>query len=121
MRLYHLTLAEIDRIAAESPASVRRVGSIRQAASDEELDDCRVQLDAMRADDLPAFDIELIERPTAANALGVKGSGQAGCIAAPQTVMAAILDALSPAGVEALDMPATPERVWRALNEAPRR
>ena len=34
-----------------------------------------------RADDLPAFDIELIERPTAANPLGVKGSGQAGCIA----------------------------------------
>jgi aerobic carbon-monoxide dehydrogenase large subunit len=73
-----------------------------------------------RADDLPPFDIELIERPTAANPLGVKGSGQAGCIAAPQTVMAAILDALRPAGVEALDMPATPERVWRALNEAQR-
>jgi carbon-monoxide dehydrogenase large subunit len=73
-----------------------------------------------RADDLPAFDIELVERPTAANPLGVKGSGQAGCIAAPQTVMAAILDALRPAGVEALDMPATPERVWRALREAQR-
>ena len=68
-----------------------------------------------RADDLPSFDIDLIERPTAANPLGVKGSGQAGCIAAPQTVMAAILDALRPAGVTALDMPAMPERVWRAL------
>jgi carbon-monoxide dehydrogenase large subunit len=74
-----------------------------------------------RADDLPLFDIELIERPTLANPLGVKGSGQAGCIAAPQTVMAAILDALRPAGVETLDMPATPERVWRALREAERR
>ena len=74
-----------------------------------------------RADDLPPFDIELVERPTAANPLGVKGSGQAGCIAAPQTVIAAILDALRPAGVEALDMPATPERVWRALREAERR
>ncbi len=74
-----------------------------------------------RADDFPFFDIELIERPTAANALGVKGSGQAGCIAAPQTVMAAVLDALRPAGVEALDMPATPERVWQALREAARR
>jgi carbon-monoxide dehydrogenase large subunit len=69
-----------------------------------------------RADDLPAFDITLVERPTAANPLGVKGSGQAGCISAPQTVMAAILDALRPAGVSQLDMPATPERVWRALN-----
>ena len=68
-----------------------------------------------RADDLPDFDIELVERPTAANPLGVKGSGQAGCIAAPQTVMAAVLDALRAAGVEAIDMPATPERIWKAL------
>ena len=75
-----------------------------------------------RADDLPSFDIDLDRacRPTA-NPLGVKGSGQAGCIAAPQTVMAAILDALRPAGVEALDMPATPERVWRALAARRRR
>ncbi len=68
-----------------------------------------------RADDLPAFDITLVERPTQANPLGVKGSGQAGCIAAPQTVMAAVLDALRPAGVEAIDMPTTPERIWQAL------
>jgi carbon-monoxide dehydrogenase large subunit len=70
-----------------------------------------------RADDLPAFDITLVERPTQANPLGVKGSGQAGCIAAPQTVMAAVLDALKPAGIKHLDMPATPERIWRALDE----
>jgi carbon-monoxide dehydrogenase large subunit len=68
-----------------------------------------------RADDLPAFDIALIERPTQANPLGVKGSGQAGCIAAPQTVMAALLDALRPAGVQAIDMPATSEKVWKSL------
>ncbi|MBV8412972.1 MAG: xanthine dehydrogenase family protein molybdopterin-binding subunit [Alphaproteobacteria bacterium] len=68
-----------------------------------------------RAEHLPGFDITLIERPTMANPLGVKGSGQAGCIAAPQTIMAAILDALRPMGVTRLDMPATPERVWRAL------
>ena len=71
-----------------------------------------------RADDLPSFDIALIERPTAANPLGVKGSGQAGCIGAPQTVMAAVLDALRPAGVQSLDMPATPARVWQALQAA---
>lgn len=68
-----------------------------------------------RATDLPFFDIELIERPTEANPLGVKGSGQAGCIGAPQTVMAAVLDALRAAGVERLEMPATPARVWEAL------
>jgi carbon-monoxide dehydrogenase large subunit len=71
-----------------------------------------------RADDLPAFDIALIERPTNANPLGVKGSGQAGCIAAPQTVMAAVLDALRPAGVQAIDMPATPEKIWKALSRS---
>ena len=68
-----------------------------------------------RADDLPSFDITLVETPTQSNPLGVKGSGQAGCISAPQTIMAAVLDALRSAGVETLDMPATPERVWRAL------
>jgi aerobic carbon-monoxide dehydrogenase large subunit len=68
-----------------------------------------------RADDLPPFEITLAELPTSANPLGVKGSGQAGCIAAPQTIINAIVDALAPLGIEHLDMPATPERVWRAI------
>lgn len=68
-----------------------------------------------RAGDLPMFDIKLVERPTRANSLGVKGSGQAGAIAAPQTVMAAIRDALASAGATEIDMPATPQRVWQAL------
>lgn len=51
--IYRLTLAEMDRIAAEAPGVVRRVGSLRIAASPEEADDCRAQLEAMRADDLP--------------------------------------------------------------------
>jgi carbon-monoxide dehydrogenase large subunit len=68
-----------------------------------------------RADDLPSFDITLAELPTSANPLGVKGSGQAGCIAAPQTIINAVVDALSPLGIDHIDMPATPERVWRAI------
>ena len=56
--------------------------------------------------------------PTQANPLGVKGSGQAGCIAAPQTIVNAVLDALAPLGITDLDMPATPERVWRAIQGA---
>ena len=68
-----------------------------------------------RADDLPGFEITLVELPTEANPLGVKGSGQAGCIAAPQTIINAILDALAPLGIDHIDMPATPERVWRAI------
>jgi aerobic carbon-monoxide dehydrogenase large subunit len=73
-----------------------------------------------RADDLPPFEITLAELPTAVNPLGVKGAGQAGCIGAPQTIINAILDALAPLGIEHIDMPATPERVWRAIRSARR-
>src|SRR3979411_487914 len=73
-----------------------------------------------RADDLPLLDVTLAELPTAVNPLGVKGAGQAGAIAAPQTIINAILDALSPLGIEHIDMPATPERVWRAIRGAHR-
>ncbi|WP_135466718.1 xanthine dehydrogenase family protein molybdopterin-binding subunit [Crenalkalicoccus roseus] len=71
-----------------------------------------------RAADLPALEIGFGECPTASNPLGVKGCGQAGAIAAPQAVMAAVLDALAPLGVTALDMPATPLRVWQAIRTA---
>jgi len=73
-----------------------------------------------RADDLPDLDITLDGRPTASNPLGVKGAGQAGAIAAPQTIVCAVLDALGPLGIEHIDMPATPERVWRAIRAARR-
>ncbi|MGQ0583799.1 MAG: xanthine dehydrogenase family protein molybdopterin-binding subunit [Reyranella sp.] len=92
--------------------------TVYDAASGQLLSGSLMDYALPRADDLPFFDIDLIERPTAANPLGVKGSGQAGCIAAPQTVMAAVLDALRPAGVIAIDMPATPARVWQALKSA---
>ncbi len=69
-----------------------------------------------RAQDLPSFSGGLNEAaPTPSNPLGVKGSGQAGCIAAPQTIMNAILNALAPLGITHLDMPATPQRVWNAV------
>jgi carbon-monoxide dehydrogenase large subunit len=71
-----------------------------------------------RAADLPNLDITLIGIPTAANPLGVKGAGQAGAIAAPQTIISAVLDALAPLGVTHIDMPATSERVWRAIQQA---
>ncbi|MFN3672230.1 MAG: xanthine dehydrogenase family protein molybdopterin-binding subunit, partial [Bosea sp. (in: a-proteobacteria)] len=71
-----------------------------------------------RADDLPAFELEMVEIPTQANPLGAKGSGQAGCIGAPQTVMHGILDALRPLGVSHIDMPATPARIWHAIQAA---
>jgi aerobic carbon-monoxide dehydrogenase large subunit len=72
-----------------------------------------------RADDLPPLNITLAELPTKANPLGVKGAGQAGCMAAPQTIINAILDALAPLGITHIDMPATPERIWHAIRSAP--
>ena len=73
-----------------------------------------------RAQDLPEFDITLTGVPTNANPLGVKGSGQAGAMASPQAIIAAVLDALAPLGVTHIDMPATPERIWRAMQDAKR-
>ncbi len=70
-----------------------------------------------RADDLPSFEMEINEVPTPTNPMGVKGAGEAGCVGALPAVMNAIVAALRPLGVTTLDMPATPERVWRAMQE----
>src|SRR5215203_491871 len=70
-----------------------------------------------RAADLPRFDVVMREVPTQANPLGAKGPGQAGCIGAPQTIIAAILDALRPLGVTHIDMPATPACIWGAISQ----
>jgi carbon-monoxide dehydrogenase large subunit len=56
--------------------------------------------------------------PTALNPLGAKGVGEAGAIAAPAAVVNAVVDALAPLGVEHLDMPLTPDKVWAALEKA---
>ncbi|HKU05768.1 MAG TPA: xanthine dehydrogenase family protein molybdopterin-binding subunit [Bradyrhizobium sp.] len=72
-----------------------------------------------RADDIPSFEGALTpDFPSRANRLGVKGSGQAGAIAAPATIMNAVMNALAPLGVRHIDMPATPARIWEALRKA---
>jgi carbon-monoxide dehydrogenase large subunit len=53
--------------------------------------------------------------PAKTNTLGVKGCGEAGCAGALPSVMNAVIDALAERGITHLDMPATPEKVWRAL------
>jgi carbon-monoxide dehydrogenase large subunit len=68
-----------------------------------------------RADDLPDIEVDLIEVPCETNPLGVKGAGEAGAVGSPPAVVNAIIDAL---GVVAIDMPATPETVWKALHAA---
>jgi carbon-monoxide dehydrogenase large subunit len=68
-----------------------------------------------RAEDLPDIEVELIEVPCRTNPLGVKGAGEAGAIGSPPAVINAILDALAPLDVTDIDMPATPEKLWRAI------
>jgi carbon-monoxide dehydrogenase large subunit len=67
---------------------------------------------------LPAVETEATVTPSPTNPMGVKGIGEAGTIAAPPTVVGAVLDALEPLGVESLDMPLTDETVWRAIEDA---
>ncbi len=74
-----------------------------------------------RGTDLPRFQIRFVEVPTASNPLGVKGAGQAGAIAAPHTVINAVVDALRPLGIEHVDMPATPQRIWSLIQAARKR
>ncbi len=71
-----------------------------------------------RADDLPDIEVELLEVPCESNPLGVKGAGEAGAVGSPPAVINAVVDALSGDGVTHIDMPATPEKVWRALSLA---
>ncbi len=67
------------------------------------------------AADLPHFHTDRTETPSTTNPLGVKGVGEAGTIASPPAVINAVVDALRPFGVDDIVMPATPERVWRAI------
>jgi aerobic carbon-monoxide dehydrogenase large subunit len=71
-----------------------------------------------RANEFPDIEVELLEIPCASNPLGVKGAGEAGAVGSPPAVINAIIDALSGDGVTHIDMPATPERVWRAIGLA---
>ena len=71
-----------------------------------------------RADDIPLFDVDHHEVPTQVNPLGAKGVGEAGTVGALPALLNAVNDALAPLGVRHLDMPVTPERVWRAIQDA---
>jgi carbon-monoxide dehydrogenase large subunit len=69
-----------------------------------------------RADDLPSFEVDRQVTPCPHNPLGVKGAGEAGTIGSTPAVVNAVMDALSPFGIKAPEMPVTSERVWRMMN-----
>jgi carbon-monoxide dehydrogenase large subunit len=70
-----------------------------------------------RADTMPTISIDFNPVPSTTNPLGAKGVGEGGTVASTPTVMNAILDALAPLGVTDVPMPATAERIWRAMRE----
>jgi carbon-monoxide dehydrogenase large subunit len=69
-----------------------------------------------RSSDLPCFDIDLFGTPCRSNPLGAKAVGEAGTVVAPGAIANAIVDALRPLGIDHIDLPATPDRVWRAIH-----
>ena len=71
-----------------------------------------------RADDFPALKVDYTVTACTHNDLGVKGCGEAGAIASPPALINAVVDALSPLGVTDMSMPASPEKVWRAIHDA---
>jgi carbon-monoxide dehydrogenase large subunit len=68
-----------------------------------------------RAADVPFFDFISHSVPTATNRVGAKGCGEAGCAGSLPSVMNAIVDALSPYGIGHVDMPATPQTIWKLM------
>ena len=71
-----------------------------------------------RALNLPSIKIDMNAVPCSTNSRGVKGAGEAGTTGATGAVINAVLDALAPVGVTHLEMPATPQRIWRAIQDA---
>ncbi|HEV8295889.1 MAG TPA: xanthine dehydrogenase family protein molybdopterin-binding subunit [Acidimicrobiales bacterium] len=105
-------------------------GGIAQGAAQALLEEIRYDTDGnlltssfadyaiVSAAELPSFELITMETPTPHNALGAKGIGESGTIGATPAVQNAVVDALAHLGVRHLDMPLTPERVWRAINES---
>jgi aerobic carbon-monoxide dehydrogenase large subunit len=106
------------------------VGGVAQGAGQVLMEDIQFDADGQimtgsfmdyampRASDLSSVAMKSNPVPTKTNPLGVKGCGEAGCVGALPAVANAIVDALSPLGVRHIDIPATPERVWRAIKDA---
>ncbi len=104
-------------------------GGLAQGIGQALLEECRYDRDSgqlltgsfmdycmPRADNLPNFDVATHGTLCTHNPLGVKGCGEAGAIGAPGAVINAVIDALQPLGVTDISMPATPEKVWRAMS-----
>ena len=128
----HVTVTDCGRVIDEASARGQVIGAtvqgIAQALYEEAVFDADgTPRNASFADyavpsppDVPSIEVHFIETASPRNPLGAKGVGEIGMLAAPAAVLNAVVDALRPFGVHHIDMPCTPEAVWRALREARR-
>ena len=79
-----------------------------------------IDYSAISAPDLPSFELVGMETPTPLNPLGAKGIGESGTVGAGPAILNAICDAVAHLGIHHIDMPATPQRIWRALSQTGR-
>jgi aerobic carbon-monoxide dehydrogenase large subunit len=128
--LRHVTVDDAGPVLNPVLAEGQRHGGIAQGAAQALLEEVRYDADAnpltstladyaaITATELPSFELLASETPTRLNPLGVKGIGEAGTIGATPAIQNAVIDAVSHLGIRHIDMPATPERVWAAIQEA---
>jgi carbon-monoxide dehydrogenase large subunit len=84
------------------------------------LSDSMLDYALPKADDIVSFELDRTVTPCPHNPLGVKGAGEAGAIASPAAIVNGVMDALQPFGVKHIDMPLTPEKIWKAVKAAKR-
>jgi aerobic carbon-monoxide dehydrogenase large subunit len=128
--LRHVTVDDAGPVLNPILAEGQRHGGIAQGAAQALLEEVLYDPDgnpltstladyaAISAPDLPSFELASSETPTDLNPLGVKGIGEAGTVGSTPAIQNAVVDAVSHLGVRHIDMPATPQRVWTAINEA---
>jgi aerobic carbon-monoxide dehydrogenase large subunit len=128
--LRHVTVDDAGTVVNPVLTEGQRHGGIAQGAAQALLEEVLHDADgnpltstladyaAISPPDLPSFELVTSETPTDLNPLGVKGIGEAGTIGSTPAVQNAVIDAVAHLGVRHIDMPATPQRVWTAINEA---
>ena len=124
-----VTVDDAGRVLNPLLAEGQRHGGIAQGAAQALLEEVVYDADGnpmtasfadypiVSATELPSFELATSETPTSYNPLGAKGIGEAGSIGATPAVQSAIIDAVSHLGVKHVEMPATPMRIWRAIQE----
>jgi aerobic carbon-monoxide dehydrogenase large subunit len=130
--LRHIAVDDSGRLLNPLLAEGQVHGGIAQGAAQALFEEVRYDADGNNltgtfatyampsAAELPSFETARMETPSPLNPLGAKGIGESGAIGSTPAVHNAVLDALRPYGVTDIEMPSTPERVWRAIDGAAR-